>query len=156
MKLFAIIAAIAAVIVFFSLLRSYKRQPAREFKTTDEFIQWLASEAVKDAQKENHITLDYSPESIKRVEQILGKLHEQYAKQPSSISVRGMAAAYGAYIGEVIRKSEPDVHWEKDDPEIGKRFIRSTGGQGVPIQWRGARSALKTAMKTMFGSNTRY
>ena len=61
---------------------------------TDEFLQWLAAEAVKDAQTGNGIKLDYTPESIKTVDKILGKLHQQYVQAPSSISVRGLSAAF--------------------------------------------------------------
>jgi hypothetical protein len=81
------------------------RQPTpKEAKTTDEIIQSLSSEAVKDADANNQMKLDYSVDSIKKVEQILGKLHEKYKKSQFSISVTGLSAAYGAYIGEVIRK----------------------------------------------------
>src|SRR6185312_8809702 len=114
-----------------------QQQPhQREFKSTDEFVQWLSAEAVKDAETENGIKLDYTPESIKRVDQILGKLHGQYVKGPSSISVRGLSAAYGAYIGEVIRKTEPNVHWLRDD-ELGKKIYPLAWGNAhvYPMAW---------------------
>ena len=84
-----------------------KAHAGRKFASTDEFVQWLANEAVKDAGEENHVKLDYSVESIKTVEQVLGHLHDQYAKDPSKISVNGLGSAYGAYLGEVIRRTEP-------------------------------------------------
>lgn len=46
-------------------------------------MDYLASEAVKDARQENRISLDYSVDSIKSVEHILGTLHELYVKNPS-------------------------------------------------------------------------
>ncbi len=97
------------------------RSGERAFKSTDEFIQWLASQAVEDAESQNHIHLDYSVESIKSVEKILGQLHEQYAKNPSSISEKGLGSAYGAYVGEVIRRSEPGARWERDDAAAGEK-----------------------------------
>lgn len=103
-----------------------KANSGRKFASTDEFVQWLANEAVKDAREQNHIKLDYSVESIKNVEQILGALHNQYTKDPSTISAKGLGSAYGAYIGEVIRRSEPGAHWQRDD---------ETGEKSYPIIW---------------------
>ena len=100
-------------------------------------MQWLANEAVKDSRDKNHVELDYSVASIEKVERVLGILHNQYAKNPSSISVNGLASAYGAYIGEVIRKSESDARWERDDPVGGEKSypIIWGGGNSYPMAW---------------------
>jgi hypothetical protein len=100
-------------------------------------VQWLADGAVRDADSNQHIKLDYSPESVKSVEHILGKLHEMYVRNPASISVRGLSAAYGAYIGEVIRRSETGVHWERDHPVFGEKSYPLYWGKGVsnPLGW---------------------
>ena len=121
------------------LIRTRAKAPAeRKFASTDEFAQWLANEAVKDAWEQNHIKLDYTVESIKRVEQILGGLHAQYTKDPSTLSVKGLGAAYGAYIGEVIRRSEPGAHWQRDD-ETGEKSYPiiwgPTAGHSYPMAW---------------------
>jgi len=109
------------------LIHARAKAPAEsKFANTDEFVQWLANEAVKDAWEENHIKLDYSVDSIQNVEKILGALHVQYTKDPSTLSVKGLGAAYGAYIGEVIRRSEPNAHWQRDD---------ETGEKSYPIIW---------------------
>lgn len=137
MKHFALLFIVVVIMSFFKFLRNQKSQPTqREFKTTDEFVQWLASEAVKDAETGNGITLDYTPESIKSVDEILGKLHEQYVKNRTSISLRGLSAAYGAYIGEVIRRTEPNVHWERDD-ELGQKIypLVWAAGHSYPMGW---------------------
>lgn len=60
-----------------------KQQEPRTWATTDDVIQWLASEAVKDAERENHVHLDYRFDSIKTVDKILGQVHETYVKDPS-------------------------------------------------------------------------
>ena len=139
MKPFAILGAIIVLAVLFRLFRSKATQPQpaqREFKSTDEFVQWLAAEAVKDAETGNGIKLDYTPESIKTVDKILGKLHNQYVQAPSSISVGGLSAAYGAYIGEVIRKTEPGSHWLRDD-RLGEKIYPLVWGTGhiYPMGW---------------------
>jgi hypothetical protein len=72
----------------------------------------LAETAVQHAQQTFQTNLDYSPESLHLVEDILGKLHSTMPKGLfSRLSGRGaspeqisqMATVYGAYIGEVIR-----------------------------------------------------
>jgi hypothetical protein len=72
----AALALLAALAVFSWF--EFKGQPQkREFKKTDEFVQWLANEAVQDARRENGLSLDCSVESIKSVEEILGTIHDQ-------------------------------------------------------------------------------
>lgn len=107
-----VVAALVCILLIVTYRHYQHRQPTpKEVKTTDELIQSLSSKAVKDADANNQIKLDYGVDSIKKVEQILGKLHEKYEKSHSSISVTELSAAYGSYIGEVIRKTETGVHW---------------------------------------------
>jgi hypothetical protein len=100
-------------------------------------VQWLANEAVRDARDQNHVELDYSVASIETVDKVLGGLHEQYSKNPSSISVKGLASSYGAYIGEVIRKTEPGARWERDDAVMGEKSYPLIwgGGNSYPMAW---------------------
>lgn len=107
------------------------------FQTAGEFTQWLATEAVRDARDNNRRSLDYTPESIQNVETILGCLHDQYLKNPSSISVNGLGSAYGAYIGEVIRRSESGARWERDDPIAGEKSypFHWAGRVSFPMSW---------------------
>jgi hypothetical protein len=126
---------LVAIVVFagIAIYSSQKKSPQKtEFKNTDEMMTYLAAEAVKDAEKENHIALDYSVESIEKVEAVLSKIHEQYLKDKSSIAVNGLAMAYGAYIGEVIKRTEPNAKWERDHPVAGEK--------AYPIHWRGSES----------------
>ncbi len=128
------IVAVAGIAIYSSQKKSPKKA---EFKNTDEMMVYLAAEAVKDAEKENHITLDYSAQSIEKVEAVLSKIHEQYLKDKSSIAVNGLAMAYGAYIGEVIKRTEPDAKWERDHPVAGEKSypIRCRGGESFPCGW---------------------
>jgi hypothetical protein len=115
--------------------RDYRKK--HQFKTAGEFTQFLATMAVSDAKENNHIFLDYTPESIQNVENILGGLHDQYVKNPSSVSANGLGSAYGAYIGEVIRRSEAGARWERDDPVAGeKSYPFHWGGRvSFPMTW---------------------
>ena len=114
----------------------HKQAKPRTWATTDEFIQWLASEAVKDAQTQSRVQLDYSVGSLKAVDKILGGVHDAYVKNPSSVSVTGLGSAYGAYVGEVIRKTEPNVRWERDDAIGEKTYpLIWDGGHSYPLGW---------------------
>lgn len=140
MKISSLIALVLLVLAV-SFFWRIRKQPTekREFHSTQEFIDFLASAAVKDAREQNHVDLDYSSESIEKVEQILGNLHDNYVKNPSSISANGLGSAYGAYIGEVIRRAEPGARWERDDEVGGEKsypIIRRKGsGHSYPMAW---------------------
>ena len=121
------------------LVARRKEASGPKFRSTDEFIQFMATEAIKDAGGKDRIDLDYSVSSIKEVEGILGRLHEQYAKDPSSISANGLGSAYGAYVGEVIRRSEPGTKWERDDNVGGEKSYPiiwgPSAGHSYPMAW---------------------
>jgi hypothetical protein len=136
MKTSVLVALVIVILVFGFYLRA-KYEKTGQFKTAGEFTQWLATEAVKDAQENNHVSLDYTPQSIQKVEQILGDLHDRYVKNHASISASGLGSAYGAYIGEVIRRSEPGAKWERDDPVGGEKSYPIIWGSGrsYPIAW---------------------
>jgi hypothetical protein len=133
--------ALALLLLAVSLFWHFHKKPTaeRKFNSTQEFIDFLASAAVKDAREQNHVDLDFTSGSVEKVEQILGSLHDQYVKNSSSISVNGLASAYGAYIGEVIRKSEPGARWERDDKVGGEKSYPIIWGQGsghsYPMAW---------------------
>jgi len=109
----------------------------REFKSTDECIQFMATAAVADAEKQDHVRLDYTIDSIKKVEEVLGRMHGQYVKDPKSLSVNALANMYGAYIGEVIRRSEPGTKWERDHPVFGPKTypLHWSAGDSFPMAW---------------------
>ncbi|MGC0772636.1 MAG: hypothetical protein WB543_06840 [Candidatus Acidiferrum sp.] len=133
--LLAAIVIIVAMHFFFG--KRKKKSSEDNFRSTAEFVQCLAGEAINDARQHNHMQLDYSIESIQSVEKVLGGLHDQYSKNSSSMSVDDLASAYGAYIGEVIRRSEPGAKWERDDPVGGEKSypIIWGGGHSYPMAW---------------------
>lgn len=131
----AIMLVFLVLVVGFVFRNRYVKQ--HQFQTPGQFAQWMATEAVKDAKENNQVVLDYTPNSIQRVENILGQLHDQYVKNPSSISASGLGSAYGAYIGEVIRRSETGAKWERDDPVGGEKSYPLVwgGGHSYPMAW---------------------
>lgn len=134
-KTTAIVLTFVMLVIGFVLRDRYVKQ--HQFQSPTEFAQGLATEAVQDAKDNNHIGLDYTPNSIQSVEKILGQLHDQYIKNPSSISADGLASAYGAYIGEVIRRSEPNAKWGRDDLVGGEKSYPLSwgGGNSFPMAW---------------------
>jgi hypothetical protein len=136
MKTSTLIALVFVILMVGFYFRD-KYAKAKQFQTAGEFTQWLATEAVKDAQENNHVNLDYAPESIQKVEEILGELHDKYVKDRASVSANGLGSAYGAYIREVIRRTEPGAKWERDDPVGGEKSypIFWGGGRSYPMAW---------------------
>ena len=136
------ISTIVVVLLFagflvYTLILRKRATGERKFQSTDEFVQWLANEAVKDARENYGVELDYSPNSIQKVEQTLGQVHDQYVKDQKSVLPIPLGSAYGAYIGEVIRRTEPGARWERDDPVMGEKAypIIWGGGNSYPMGW---------------------
>lgn len=124
-----VIVALAAI----TCTALWRNRPSKpDFKTTDEMMTWLSKQAVEMAEKNSGVQLDYTPESIKTLDNVLGNIHDEYQRTKATNGIIGLAMAYGAYIGEVIRRSEPDAKWEQGD-SIG-------GEKSYPIHWRGGNS----------------
>ena len=116
-----------------AILRFQRSRVIRpQFKSTQEQMEYLAAEAVKMANQNFSVQLDYSPASIEQLEKVLGQLHDEYVRTKPTEGVNGLAMAYGAYIGEVIRRSESNVRWERSD---------TFGGENsYPLIWNGGSS----------------
>src|SRR5512142_3109273 len=100
---------VALAVGIFLAVRQRTRTAAprpREFANTQEMMEWLAGQAVDIARENGVAGLDYSPESIQRAEEALAKMHDELQKAKSTEGVAGLASAFGAYIGECIRRSE--------------------------------------------------
>ena len=62
-------------------------------------------DAVDLAARNFGVVLDLSEESVREVEQILGRLHDEMSHaQPPEDTVWTFAKAFGSYIGEVMRR----------------------------------------------------
>jgi hypothetical protein len=79
---------------------------------------------------EFNISLDYSLESIRKVEFVLGKVNEYYKKLPSKEGMVGVALGFGAYIVKVIERHFGPVKWRRDDPISGLK-------ETFPLAWQG-------------------
>jgi hypothetical protein len=78
---------------------------------------------------------------VKTVESILGELHEDHAKGLlSGEQVNVNALRYGAYIGEVLRRTYGGT-WATDHPMGGPKSypIRCKNYESFPVRWCGKR-----------------
>ncbi len=82
-----------------------------------------ANSAVEHARRYWSTELDFSPRSIDDVELILARMHESiprrlyeklYKRGPTPEQMATLSLAYGAYLGEVIRR-EFGGTWTKED-----------------------------------------
>jgi hypothetical protein len=127
--------AAAAVLLLRARSRQNSRAP-RDFASTQEMMNWLASEAVAMG-RDNGVELDYSPQSIERAESLLAKLHDEYRTGMTTTGINGLAMAMGAYVGECIRRDNPGARWERDHPVAGKGSfpLHWRDGESFPIGW---------------------
>jgi hypothetical protein len=127
------IVVLAAVALWF-LPKSSKKP---HFKDIDDMMHYLAEEAVSIAGESPGIRLYYSENSIKDVEEALNAIHEQYLALHPEKGVMGLAMAYGAYIGEVMRRGYPGSKWEQDSSVMGMNSypLHWLGGEIYPCAW---------------------
>jgi hypothetical protein len=138
MKMTTTIVVLVVIVTLLAAAWLHRRRsvPA-QFQATDEMMHYLASEAVDIAAKSYGMKLDYSTESIAQVEAILGKLHDEYVEKKSTEGLQGLAMAFGAYIGEAIKRSAPDARWGRDHPVAGEKSypLHWLGGDSFPCGW---------------------
>jgi len=132
---------IAVVIVAFAigtwkLIREREAQKPH-ITDTEQFISYASDEAVADAKKYDGITLNYGIASIKDVDTVLGRVHTSYVANPSSVHADGVAAEYGAYVGETIRRNEPGTYWTRDSEKMGEKTYPLHWGknEAFPMAW---------------------
>jgi hypothetical protein len=91
-----------------------------------------AEDAVSHAKAAFDIDLDFSDESVERVEGVLGKLYENiprgflarlFRKGPSEADIEQMSKAYGGYIGEVLCRNSGGRWKLGSDAFPGERII---------------------------------
>jgi hypothetical protein len=134
MKGITVVIALIVLVVIFQFIRARGRAAQPAPRTVEEMIAHLSSEAV-DIGKQNYgMTLDYSTESIEHVEEILGKLYDEYQADPNPRGKNGLIHIFGAYIGECIRRNHPGDGWPSEVPEGGTGYLS--------VHWEGGSSAV--------------
>jgi hypothetical protein len=102
-------------------------------------MQARANQAIEMAESDYGITLDYSAESVVKVEEILGKIHELHESEPlSQDQLIKESLKWGGYVGETIRSIKP-CHWELDSRVGGEGsfpiVFESEQHEIFPISW---------------------
>ena len=98
---------------------------------------YFATEATKWVKKDRGIDLNYSLESIKIIEEELGRVFKDLDRTNPPRGTFGLATGYGAYVGEVFRRRDGGS-WAVDHPTGGQRsYPLTTKSNGVifPIGW---------------------
>lgn len=128
------------------LLLIFKSSPAPEpapaptaqtFASTDEMMIKLATEAVNWVKADRGITLDYSPDSIKIIDEELVRIQKLNTKFQTKSGYRAMSMSYGAYVGEVIRRSNGGAWADKIEGQSGRYLLSIPKYQSIikPIDW---------------------
>jgi hypothetical protein len=133
-----LISGLVMIVIVSGALWSWRRRTKeRSFGSVEDMMQYLTGEAVGMAREDHGTVLDYSDKSVMDVEKILGALHEEYRSSRSETGVKGLAMAYGAYIGEVIRRRTPGSIWERNHPVVGEKSypLLVSGGALFPCGW---------------------
>jgi len=89
-------------------------------------------EGVKFAMKmadDFQVALDFSHESIKTVDKVLGEFQKDYKKKKSDEGLMGIAIAFAAYIVSVIERNSTPGDWKRNDPTFGEDTF--------PFEWQG-------------------
>lgn len=84
------------------------------------------------------IDLNFTDESVKKVEEILSKISEDYHKTKNEEGINGMALELAAYIVTVIEKNIIGGKWERDSKDFGKNtFPYDLGNENIifPYAW---------------------
>lgn len=119
-------------IYVFLLLLSCLNPLGIQAQQTEKELLDLKTEANKqafDIAKSYNIRLDYSDNSIKDVEFMLGDFHKDYAKTKDTKGLVGIAMIFGFYIIEVIEKNHGVGRIERNHESIGE--------DSFPFYWNG-------------------
>ena len=101
--------AVVAIVALFGaqMMRTYigKRKIRSDF---DYAMQVVAKGAVRRAKTEYRVDLNFAPDSVERLETMLGNIHEAHLKNPLSEKELSLhSIRWGAYIGEVLKRVQP-------------------------------------------------
>jgi|SRR5919109_1364638 hypothetical protein len=105
----------------------------------DAYMAALSARAVDRAKSSYGLSLDYSPDSVKSVERILGTKYDLQKSQPMTESeIVDAGHLWGAYIGEVMKRIHP-ARWNRDSVAGGKDSLPivflDTHEESYPCAW---------------------
>jgi hypothetical protein len=97
----------------------------------------LAGLAQRVARESFGFELDYSVESVRKVETVLAQLHKDFRRTNDDSGMNGLALEFGAYIIKVIELHFGSGAWARDHPTFGPDTFPYTwrGGEVFPYAW---------------------
>ena len=97
----------------------------------------LAGLAQRVAREAYGLELEYSVESIHKVETILGQLHKEFRRTKDDDGMNGLALEFGAYIIKVIELHFGAGTWARNHASLGPDTFpyKWQGGELFPYAW---------------------
>jgi len=97
--------------------------------SADEIKEQMIQNAL-DIAKQFRCKLDFSHKSIKYLERILSKVHNDYINTGNIDGLHGIALAFAAYIITVIERNTCPGVWRRNHPDFGE--------DSFPFEWQGS------------------
>ena len=118
--------------------RKKKLTPSWESEDPTSLCVRLAETCVQSSSKAYGVNLDYSVASLEQLEIVLQATHEEHLQQPlSEQSMFARCLAFGAYVGELMRREVGGGNWQRHSQFGENTFpLEVPGGQVVfPVVW---------------------
>lgn len=127
------IAILAGLAMGYVLHSVYSARASRvTFPTTDDEMMVSAAEkAVARARSRYGVDLDFTIASLRGVEVVMARVHDEYRAEPQLIDVNSTAFVFGAYIGETIRRTQAAV-WLKQEADF---VLHLKSAECKPVEW---------------------
>ena len=132
------IVVFACTLYLFTKNRS--RSPQDTLSTRDVVLEMRdrAASAVIDAKTHFATELNYSADSIERIEEILDAIHKQHEINPiDNDELNRLGLKWGGYIGEVIKRVH-EAEWQLDSKAGGPGclpIVYKKSGESFPVIW---------------------
>jgi hypothetical protein len=124
--LLVVVAAVAGLLAF-----NRKQSRVRLVNTVAHY----STRAVEIARDEFGVELDFSDLTLREVDTILEDVGRRVSEE--NLDATEYGNAFGFYIGEVIRNTEGEGHWQRDHEQFGEGcyplFVRETAA--FPLAW---------------------
>lgn len=122
--------------LFVSTLVIRRNRPKSTFPVTVEaLVAQGAMKAIARARSRYGLILDYTPESVRKVEIMLSNVYQAYREDPRLVDIDSMAFVLGSYIGETIRKGKSGARWEHSIAGDNCYALRRGSEVCFPMQW---------------------
>ncbi len=136
-------AVLAAILVALWIWRYYKLRTSKRglnAKELDDMMIKLANAGIESAREVDGIALDYSEESVAKVDEILARVASEVTKgKRDQQSANAVSLMFGAYVGETIRRNwAAKARWDTNHPSLGPNTfpLYLTGTNAIfPVGW---------------------